>query len=248
MTRQVGTIEVPRQYCGPPNSGNGGYVSGLLASFLDGPVRVRLIAPTPLDTSIEIVTEGDGIAAYAGKTKIGIAVPAEVDIDPPPPPTAADVRQARAAYGDEARTHPLPHCFVCGPARDPADALCLYTGPAPNSPVNADAWVPGPQFAGADGLIRPELLWAALDCPTAFALRHGDSKLCLLGSLTAEIHRRPAPHEHLTVMAWKRGIDGRKNYGDGAIIDADGHIIAAANAVWVELTDPKLIEAVKAGA
>ena len=64
----------------------------------------------------------------------------------------------------------------------------------------------------------------------------------------AEIHRRPAPHEHLTVMAWKRGIDGRKNYGDGAIIDADGQIIAAANAVWVELTDPKLIEAVKAGA
>ena len=80
MTRQVGTIEVPRQYCGPPNSGNGGYVSGLLASFLDGPVRVRLIAPTPLDTSIEIVTEGDGIAAYAGKTKIGIAAPAEVEV------------------------------------------------------------------------------------------------------------------------------------------------------------------------
>ena len=47
-------------------------------------------------------------------------------------------------------------------------------------------------------------------------------------------------------MAWARGVDGRKNYADGALIDEIGTIIAAANAVWIELTDPKVIAAVKA--
>lgn len=247
MTETVGTFRIDRRYCGPPNSGNGGYVSGLLAQFIDGSARARLVAPVPLESEIRVVRDGAGVIALAGDTKVGLAEPAAVEITLPEIPDAASVAAARAAYDVEARTHPLPHCFVCGPKRDPGDALCLFTGPVPGSPVNADVWDTHADFADADGLIRSEILWSALDCPTAFALRHGDTKLCLLGSLTAEIYRRPKAGERLIVMAWKRGIDGRKNYGDGALVDEQGDVVAAANAVWIELTDPKVIAAVKAG-
>lgn len=245
MSELLGTFQVEPRYCGPPNSGNGGYVSGRLSQFLDGSARVRLIAPTPLETEIEVVREGDGISALAGGQKIGMAERAPVDITLPEIPTLDAIARAREAYDTEAKTHPLPDCFVCGPQRDPEDALCLCTGPVPDSVVNADTWKAMDIFAGADGLIRPEILWSALDCPTAFALRHGDSKLCLLGSLTVDIRRRPKVGERLIVMAWARGVTGRKNYGDGALIDENGEIIAAANAVWIELTDPKMIAAVK---
>jgi len=247
MSQRLGSFRVDRRYCGPPNSGNGGYVCGQLARYLKGPVKGKLLAPTPLETELDIVSEGRGVAAYAGKQRIAVAAPAPVEIELPELPSEIGLRAARAAYLVDADGHPLSHCFVCGPARAQGDALRLFTGPVPNSPVNADTWVPSEDFAADDGLIRSEILWSALDCPTAFALRHGDTKLCLLGSLIAEIYRRPKPGERLIVMAWARGVDGRKNYGDGALIDENGEIVAAANATWIELTDPKMIEAVKAG-
>lgn len=243
----IGRFSIERRYCGPPNSGNGGYVCGQLARFIDGSARARLIAPPPLESEIHVVREGDAVIAFADDHKIGMAEPASVDITLPQIPDDAAVRAARDAFSVEAATHPIPQCFVCGPGRSRDDALCLFTGPVPDSPVNADFWDADEGFADAAGLIRPEILWAALDCPTAFALRHGNTKLCLLGSLTAEIYRRPKAGERLTVMSWKRGIDGRKNFGDGALIDERGDVVAAANAVWIELTDPKMIAAVKAG-
>lgn len=245
MTEQ---ISVPARFRGPPRSGNGGYTCGLMAEPLGGPVRAMLRQPPPLDTPIDIVRDGDGVTAMVGETLIGTAVPGNVTIDLPEIPDAAGLKAARDAYLDAADIHAIPGCFVCGPKRTPGDALCLFTGPVPGSRVNADVWVPDAGYAGADGLVRPEFIWAALDCPTAFALRHGDTKLCLLGSLTAEIHRRPKPGERLIAMAWKQRVDGRKNYADGALVDEAGKVIAAANAVWIELTDPKMIAAIRSGA
>lgn len=241
-------FSIAHRFRGPPQSGNGGYTCGLMANHLDGPAKGMLRQPPPLDTPIDILRDGEGVKAMAGDLLIGTAVPAEIRIDLPAIPDAAGIEAAREAYLATAQTHAIPGCFVCGPKRSPEDALCLFTGPVPDSPVNADTWVPAEEYAGEDGLVRPEFIWAALDCPTAFALRHGDSKLCLLGSLTAEIYRRPAPGERLIAMAWKQGVDGRKNYADGALVDEAGKVIAAANAVWIELTDPKMIAAIRGGA
>ncbi len=244
----IDTFEIAERFRGPPDSGNGGYTCGLIARHMDGPARVVLRTPPPLDRPIRTVRDGDGVSAFAGDTLVGKAVPAEVKIDLPPIPDADGLAAARRTYLDEAGHHAIPGCFVCGPKRSPDEALCLFTGPVPGSRVNADVWTPDEGYAGEDGLARPEFIWAALDCPTAFALRHGDTKLCLLGSLTAEIYRRPAPGETLIAMAWKQRVDGRKNYADGALVDASGKVIAAANAVWIELTDPDLIASIRAGA
>jgi len=39
------TLTVARRFCGPPTSGNGGYVSGLVAGLIGGPATVTLKAP-----------------------------------------------------------------------------------------------------------------------------------------------------------------------------------------------------------
>ena len=55
------TITIPRRFCGPPDSGNGGYVCGRLASFIDGPAVVRLKVPTPLDEEMEVRPADGGV-------------------------------------------------------------------------------------------------------------------------------------------------------------------------------------------
>ncbi len=49
-----GTMVIDKRFCGPPGSGNGGYVCGRLSQFIDAPaVTVRLLLPVPLDTELK---------------------------------------------------------------------------------------------------------------------------------------------------------------------------------------------------
>jgi len=41
----TGSIIIEDRYCGPVGMGNGGYICGLLAGFMDGPLSVSLRAP-----------------------------------------------------------------------------------------------------------------------------------------------------------------------------------------------------------
>jgi hypothetical protein len=45
------TITIARRFRGPPNSGNGGYVCGMLARYITGAAEVTLRAPPPLETT-----------------------------------------------------------------------------------------------------------------------------------------------------------------------------------------------------
>ena len=61
-------ITIPRRFNGPPHSGNGGYVCGRLASYLDGPASVRLRVPPPLERELRVETtigERCVVAAWA---------------------------------------------------------------------------------------------------------------------------------------------------------------------------------------
>ena len=49
MTGQSDEVQVHRRFCGPPTSGNGGYVAGLAAEWIEGPAQVDLLAPIPLE-------------------------------------------------------------------------------------------------------------------------------------------------------------------------------------------------------
>ena len=53
----TGSLTVARRFCGPPGSGNGGYVCGLIAGFLDGPAEVTLRLPPPLGSLWDAVPD-----------------------------------------------------------------------------------------------------------------------------------------------------------------------------------------------
>ena len=111
-----GSLVIPSRFCGPPGSGNGGYVCGRLAAYLDGPVTVTLRQPPPLDTPMVVERDDEGaVRIHAGDTVI-----AEATSSPRRPaaeiPGAVSMAEARAAAGrSRYYTDPVfPGCFVCG--------------------------------------------------------------------------------------------------------------------------------------
>jgi hypothetical protein len=55
------SIIIDKRYCGPPNSGNGGYVCGRLAQHIPGGAEVTLRAPPPLEKSLDVVAMDDSL-------------------------------------------------------------------------------------------------------------------------------------------------------------------------------------------
>lgn len=122
------TVEVATQNQGSPRSGNGGYVSGLLASYLSPQqaargVEVTLRAPTPLNVPINLQAESARTAACVGDVLIGEALPRDLELRVPQPPTFA---QALAAQPHSPAIDPTienvvsrgtgfqPVCYCCG--------------------------------------------------------------------------------------------------------------------------------------
>ena len=239
-------VVIDRRFCGPKNSGNGGYSAGLFAQLIDGPAAVMLKSPPPLNQPISLNETNGGYEASVGGRVVARIEPAKVAAQVPALPDNAAVAAAHDAFlSDADGEHLIPFCFVCGDRREAGDGLRIFSGPAPESPVNADFWTPGADLAGEDGLVRPEFLWAALDCPTCFALRLG-SRLCLLGRHAVEIYRRPKPGERLIVAAWPVRAEGRKHFADGVLLDEAHDIIAACNALWIEVNDEAMLAQLKA--
>ncbi|HKN99825.1 MAG TPA: hypothetical protein VJX10_22080, partial [Pseudonocardiaceae bacterium] len=59
-------IVVEPRYSGPPNRGNGGYVSGLLAAHVDGTAEVTLRGPTPLGVRLTVEHHAGGVRMVDG--------------------------------------------------------------------------------------------------------------------------------------------------------------------------------------
>ena len=103
-------LSIAPRFCGPPDSGNGGYVCGRLAAFVEGPAVVRLQVPPPLDVEMEVRPADDGVDMVHGDTVVATARPAQVALDAPPPPSYADAEAAARSYAGF-RTHFFPTCF-----------------------------------------------------------------------------------------------------------------------------------------
>ena len=70
------TLTIASRYKGPPESGNGGYVCGLIATSLQVDIRVRLVAPPPLETPLELAPDGEGqwvLSSAAGPVARAVA-------------------------------------------------------------------------------------------------------------------------------------------------------------------------------
>lgn len=229
-------IVIGRQFCGPPNSGNGGYVCGVISEGLEGPVTAVLRAPVPLDVELTVEPQ-DGLHVLLGEAgPIGSAGPAKVELpDPPPAPSLETARAAGARHvGLHQRIHPI--CFTCGVAREEGDGLRVLPGQLEGAEpgVVACAWRAHENFARPDGTIAPEIVWAAIDCPGYFAWyekegRHG----ALLGTMTGEVLRAPRAGEECILLAWPIAKEGRKEFAGVALYSAEGELMARAHQVWI---------------
>jgi hypothetical protein len=217
-------VTIAPRFNGPPGSGNGGYVCGLLAREIDGPSEVTLRAPPPLARALRLSTEADSaVHLFDGEALLGEAHPVEFSLDPPTAPSLEAARAAAKHYVG-LRDHRYTTCFTCGPGRPPHDGLHLYTGPVEGRDMVACTWTPRADLDRGDHRVAPEFIHAALDCPSYWALPRA-------GSIDAEL---PRIGEELIVAAWPLGSDGRKHRGASAVYRANGEIIARAEALWIE--------------
>ena len=223
---------VPARFCGPPESGNGGWVSGRLVAYadIDGAASVRLSSPPPLEQVLQLQRDGESTVVLDGTVRIAQASSAEPITDGPGPDPVpfADALAAGEQYPGLAE-HPFPTCFSCGIDRDPEDALCLRPGPV-GEEVFAAAWVPRE--------VTSEIVWSALDCPGSWALGVGGRPM-VLGTMSTEIRELPAVGAECVVMAWGTGGQGRKHTAGTALYTGD-RLIAQARSVWIEV-DPEQV-------
>lgn len=171
------------------------------------------------------------MALLDGDEVVAEATPAEVELPVPPAPTFELVRSAAAGF--RGAPHHNPGCFGCGPERRSGDGLGLRPVRCAGLEGVASTWVPDAASAGRDGSVAPELVWAALDCPGAYALAH--PTMVLLGRIAARIDRAPRPGERLRLLGWPLGREGRKLHVGTAVVDEAGVAIAVSRAVWIEL-------------
>ncbi|MDQ3145246.1 MAG: hypothetical protein M3Q57_10290 [Pseudomonadota bacterium] len=227
-------IRIDQRFRGPPDSGNGGYVAGLLASALGGSnIEVTLRSPPPLEVELDLEADGDKARLLHGETLIAAAVRSAVEVDVPAPPRFAEAEDAEARFAGLGY-HLFPGCFVCGPDRAAGDGLRIFAGRIEPGGTVASTWIPGDALADGDGKVAAEYLWSALDCPGYFAVREA-AGMALLGRIGAVIHRRPEARERLIVTGWPIGRDARKHRVGTALHDERGELVAAAQATWISL-------------
>jgi len=228
-------LAIAKRFCGPPTSANGGYFCGLVASLSTDNVTVRLMKPPPLDTPLEAEVQADGIIVVRNGTEIvAQARPAEpLALDTPVPPSYLEALDASVRYPGFSE-HPFPTCFVCGPQRSRGDGLRVFAGPVNGRPVFAAPWVPDASLDRGDGKVRPEFMWAAMDCPGCFAANKTGRGTWLLGEFTAHVDRCVHVEEPCRVVAWHIASKGRKHEAGTALFDEDGELCGRAKAIWIE--------------
>lgn len=223
------------RYCGPPDSANGGYICGLIAAAIDKPVGVRLYKPPPLDTDLPLSfdTVSGKWHLKLGEALIAAASPAHLHAHVPKPPSYVEALDASRHYLGH-QNSAFPRCFVCGTQRAVNDGLRIFAGKLPSSNMVAAPWLPYHDLADASGKIRPEFIWAALDCPGYFATVM-QGRTALLGELSVRIDRSVHVDEACVIVGWQIMIEGRKHKVGTALFDEDGEQCAVGVATWVEL-------------
>ena len=240
----MNSVVIAQRFCGPPQSGNGGYVCGLLAAHIDGSAEISLLAPPPLDQPLDIVASDHGVELRKEETTLATGRACHIDVPDIPVVSFGEARDAAGSSYDESR-HPLPMCFVCGPARADGDGLRIIPGPLPRPDCKtgtlAAPWVPYANLADQDGTVAGAFIWAALDCPTGFAAVRAQhfgmtgTETILLGRMSARIERRPSPGDRCIIVAWPTGREGRKLFANSALLSSDGKLLAVARTTWLQV-------------
>jgi hypothetical protein len=236
-------ILIDRRFCGPQDSGHGGYTCGVVAAHVQGPAEVTLRRPPPLGTSLAVVEgeggsvrvlDGDELIAEGDRRDedLGVDVPDPVDV------TEAEAAGAASHLVQHPEEHPFPTCFVCGPQRAAGDGMRVIVGPVAGREIAADAWTPAVDLADAGGAVHPEFVWAALDCSGgvgSWLVDPIDGNPFVLGRFAVSIPGPVRAGEPHAVVGWRIDRDGRKVTAGSAIFTAHAVVVGLARATWIQL-------------
>jgi hypothetical protein len=217
-------ISFPRHFRGPLTSANGGYACGRLAAFVDADeVEVTLRLPPPLDTPLTVERDAEAVRLLDGEALVAEARPADLHVEPPDPVPVAVAEESRDRHV-RGWSPEFGECFVCGVR---GDGLEVRVGPVVGrEPLHAaPIALPEP---------RPEIVWAAIDCPGAYAVGGEGRGDIVLGRMTARVDRVPSAGEPCVVTSWPLGEDGRKLFAGTALFAEGGELLALAKQVWIQ--------------
>ncbi|MFE0177691.1 hotdog fold domain-containing protein [Streptomyces sp. NPDC059002] len=241
-TQESDELVVPPIFEGYPGLAFGGYLAGVLADRTPADtVRVDFRAAVPVGRPVRFgeLDGGGATLTDASGAALATARPAPaLSLDLPDAPTWDEAVAATEAY----RAAPPSgvadgsvDCFGCGD-RAPDRGLRQHSSPVPGRDVVAAAWAPHPAFDDGTGALRPDLAWAALDCPSAApgihfgTLRRG----AVTAFLTGRILRPMAIGEDHITYAWLISESGRKHTMGVAATTAKGELCAVGEALWVD--------------
>jgi hypothetical protein len=257
------TITVPSKFNGPPARGNGGYSCGVVAEAFDGPAAVSLRRAVPLDEPLDLRTSENGsLCGFAGNELVAEAIAAP-PLAPwsGPAVSLTEARVAHERF-DAPSDGTFDHCFVCGRARpdgfgifsgplgdggraatsalgDDRRAEPDASGDRPHDErhnggdVVASPWTPPTWATDSDGAVRPEFVWAALDCPGYFALHGTDLTVAYLARQQVEILTPLRAGVEYVAVGRALERSGRKGLAATAILDPGGEVLAHGECLLV---------------
>jgi hypothetical protein len=236
------SIVIEGRFNGPPQSAHGGYACGLLARHIDPNLaEVTLRSPPPLDTELQLRAGGDSPAVRLFDGDILIAAGREIEALELEIPDPVSLEQAEAAREGSPlqQTSPYASCFVCGPERHPPQGLRVIAGPVEGrDDVIASPWQVDQDLPLEDGSVAPEIVWAALDCPSGCALMlRPEIGVAMLARMSAQLLAPVEPGATYVALGWPFNHDRRKHLSATAIFTAGGELVATAKGLWIELRD-----------
>ncbi|OUS12301.1 hypothetical protein A9Q89_06585 [Gammaproteobacteria bacterium 53_120_T64] len=245
-------MSIDSLYNGPVNCGNGGYISGLLASFIAGDAEIRINAAFPVETPLQVENSDDGIGVYLDDTLLGSARRIALALHIPTPPDL-DSAQAASQRFDFIHSSSVQGCYVCSPARASDQGLRVFCG-ALDTVVEAGShneratltgqnivaalWRPAGSLCNDQGSVDNIYIWSALDCPGAYAINvaEPDAGLQLLGTCSGSIKMPLSPNHDYIISSWKISPNsGRKRFMGVAIHNTAGELMACAKQIWIDV-------------
>ena len=241
------TVVIPSRFRGPPQSGNGGYVSGVFAELLpkhpgQAP-EITLRSPIPLDTTMtvkRVSSETPEIDIFNHETLIAecrlIDSPFFDFIVPPcPDPVQIEAAMPSSLAFTQTSTH------YCLTKRDSTRSVFV----AGSKPKTGCTSTPHPLTK----VMSPRFGKPKRHGPsTAKYLRHSYGQLWIaLPNLRYEcIHpngvdgqdvcggsRLTTAGATLIVSAWTIAVQGKKHFAGAALFDETGDLIARATTLWI---------------
>ena len=207
-------------------------MAGLMAEWAGRPRSgtATLRKPTPVGTAVTLIATDGGASVSIGGVELATLSAGVPDGPLPARISWQDAVAAAPSYIGLVR-HPFPGCVVCGTGRSDTDALCLRPGRI-STDVVASPWQPAAWTDDGNGHVRIPAVWAALDCPSAWAI-DDEGRAVVLGRITVEIFRVPRVAQRLVVVGCVRQRASRRIAQCGcAIYDEAGAVLAVASSTW----------------